>query len=99
MDMVRMMQLTFAASLTIALVSNAPGPVQAAEKARRGGAVAVESLTIAHEGMKGKKPSRLKAKNDQRKGDLGSWSKVDGLDVTWKAPSAGGSSKGKKAKK
>jgi hypothetical protein len=94
MDMVRLMQLTFAAGLTIALVSNGPGPVQAAEKARKGGAVAVETLTIVHDGMKGKKPSGRKAKNDQRKGDLGSWSKVDGLAVT-----TGGSSKGNKAKK
>src|SRR5262245_12982716 len=43
MDMVRMRQLTVGASLAVALVPNAAGPVQAAEKARKGGAVAVET--------------------------------------------------------
>ena len=46
-----------------------------------------------------KKKKGLKAKGGQSKNDLGSWSKVDGLDVTWDIPSATRTRKGGKGVK
>ena len=97
----RIWRMTLAATLIVVLVPQGAVPTEAAQKGRKGGAVATETLTIDHVGMKSKKPRGLKARtpSGQRKGSLGSWSKVDGLDVTWDTPSATGASKGGKLKK
>jgi hypothetical protein len=67
--MTRFLTLGVAVALAVALLPPASPSADAAEKGKgkKGTPVATESLTIAHEGLKGKKPSSLKAKGDSRR--------------------------------
>jgi hypothetical protein len=69
------MRSVVVASLAVVAVSfnvtTEPAVAEAAEKKRTGGSVAMETLTIGHEGMKGKKPDGLKARASRAKKPVG----------------------------
>ena len=67
----RTLAIGLAAAVAIALLAAASPSADAAGKGK-GAPVATESLTIVHEGLKGKKPSSVKAKGkDSTKGRHG----------------------------
>ena len=67
----RILGIGLAAAVAIALLPAASPSADAAGKGK-GAPVATESLTIVHEGLKGKKPSSVKAKGkDSTKGTRG----------------------------